>query len=113
MVAENFERMIKQVVNDTLSRKNMAPDTELLQTDNLAEVLEKLIIVHIRMWMLEDAAGEARKDSDLADIKRKIDLCFKVKRPKYVEAINRMVDDAITNKNSLQEESVKIYKGVS
>ena len=29
------------------------------------EVVEKLVILHVRMWMLEDAMAEAKTDSEL------------------------------------------------
>ena len=48
---------------------------------------------------------------EIADLKRKIDICFKVKRPKYVQAVNRMIDNAIINDKSLVEDSVKHYQG--
>jgi hypothetical protein len=51
-------------------------------------------------------------DSEIADLKRKIDICFKVKRPKYVQAINRMLETSIITGKSLIEDSVKLYKGV-
>jgi hypothetical protein len=48
----------------------------------------------------------------MADLKRKVDICFKVKRPKYVQAINLMVDNAIETGKALREDSVKLYKGI-
>jgi hypothetical protein len=65
------------------------------------------------MWMLEDAAQNAKTDQELADIKRKIDICFKQKRPKFVQAINVMIDESIINGKSLVEDSVKLYKGIN
>ena len=62
--------------------------------------------------MLEDAAQEATTDEELGALKRKIDICFKQKRPRLVQAINRQVSDAIINRTSLIEDSVKLYKGV-
>jgi hypothetical protein len=76
----------------------------------LGEVIEKLVILHIRTWFLEDMAGIAKSDSELADIKRKVDICFKQKRPMYVQAINKMIDSAIQDGRSLREDSVKLYK---
>jgi len=104
-----FEDIIKKRVAEVLETKEMPellPD--IIQTDNIGEVIEKLIIVHIRMWMLEDAIGLA-EDKDVAGLKRKIDICFKQKRPRYVEAVNRMIDDAIISGRSLTEDSVKRY----
>ena len=55
----------------------------------------------------------ATSNDELADLKRKVDICFKVKRPKLVAALNELIDDAIRNNKSLREDSVKLYKGVN
>lgn len=109
---ESLEKVIQSQVAEILQRRK-TPElpADLIETDNLGEVIEKLIIVHIRMWMLEDAAGIAKKDAEVADLKRKIDICFKQKRPKYVEAVNRMIEQAVTTGRSLVEDSVKHYSG--
>lgn len=106
-----FDQSIENTVNEVLSRKEL-PEVEYIETDNLGEVVEKLSILHIRTWMLEDAIQEAKTDAEIADLKRKIDICFKVKRPRLVQAINLLVDNAIANNKSLREDSVKLYKGV-
>jgi hypothetical protein len=106
-----IEDCIKNTIEDVLA-KRVLPDVEYVATDNLGEVIEKLAIIHIRMWMLEDAIQVATSDSEIADLKRKCDICFKVKRPKLVQAINLLVDDAIVNNKSLKEDSVKLYKGI-
>ena len=106
-----FDAAIKDTVNDVLI-KGEIPDITLTETANLGEVVEKLCILHIRTWMLEDAAQEATTDEELGILKRKIDICFKQKRPRLVQAINRQVSDAIVNNTSLVEDSVKLYKGV-
>ena len=111
-LGESIEEVIKRTVNDVLDNaKDFGmPDSNYIATDNLGEIIEKLAIIHIRMWMLEDAF--AKSDEEMADLKRKVDICFKVKRPKYVQAINLLVDDAIKNEKSLREDSVKLYKGI-
>lgn len=113
LFAEELEGIVIRKVEEVLSAGDMPDAEEYIPTDNLGEVIEKLVILHIRTWMLEDAAQEAKTDEDLADIKRKVDICFKQKRPKYVQAINRMVDDAIIRGKSLAEDSVKFYKGIA
>ena len=106
-----IDAAIRNTVNDVLVKGEL-PDIIFSETDNLGEVVEKLCILHIRTWMLEDAAQEATTDEELGALKRKIDICFKQKRPRLVQAINRQVSDAIINKTSLIEDSVKLYKGV-
>lgn len=111
MIANLIEQAIKDSVEKILTQKNI-PDTEYVATDNFGEVIEKLVILHIRTWMLEDAIQAAKTNDEVAELKKKIDVCFKVKRPRFVQAINLMVDDAITRNKSLAENSVKLYKGV-
>jgi len=108
-----LDDFIKERVAAVLDNREIPdqPSHEYIETDNLAEVVEKLIILHIRMWMLEDTMREAVTDEDIAAIKKKCDICFKVKRPRYVEAVNLMVDNAIESGRSLREDSVKLYKG--
>lgn len=111
-LAELIDNVISDTVNNVLSQRNLPDEIEYIKTDNLGEVIEKLIILHIRTWMLEDAIQAVKSDSEIADIKRKLDICFKQKRPNLVQAINQLVDEAIVKNKSLREDSVKIYKGV-
>jgi copper homeostasis protein CutC len=110
-LGDSIEAVIESTVKRVLTEGGL-PDSTYVETDNLGEVIEKLAIIHIRMWMLEDAIQAAKTDAEIADLKRKCDICFKVKRPRYVQAINLMVDTAIKQNRSLIEDSVKLYKGV-
>ena len=109
---EVIETCIKETVNEVLSRGGL-PDVEYVETDNLGEVVEKLSILHIRMWMLEDLINASTTDEELANLKRKIDICFKIKRPRLVQALNLLVDNSIAYNKSLREDSVKVYKSVT
>lgn len=111
-IGETIEKIILNKTKEILSKnKNVDLPADLIETDNLGEVIEKLSILHCRMWYLEDAISDAKNESEIADLKRKIDICFKSKRPRLVQAINRMVDNCIINSKSLVEDSVKHYKG--
>ena len=112
MLGESIEKIIQNTVSDILSKsKNVELPEDIIMTDSVGEVIEKLCILHCRMWYLEDAIGMTESDNEIVDLKRKIDICFKVKRPKYVQAINRMVDNSVIHGKSLIEDSVKHYKG--
>ena len=112
-IGEKIEDIIKLTTLNILNNsKNVELPKDIIETDNLGEVIEKLSILHCRMWYLEDSISDAKTDSEIAELKKKIDICFKSKRPKYVEAINRMVDNSIRQGKSLIEDSVKLYKGV-
>lgn len=108
----SIEVIIKNTVHEVLNKnKNVELPNDLIETDNIGEVIEKLSILHCRMWYLEDAISDSTSDTEIAELKRKIDICFKQKRPKYVEAVNRMIDNSILTEKSLIEDSVKLYKG--
>jgi hypothetical protein len=112
MIGESIETVIKNKVHQILSEnKNVELPQDIIETDNLGEIIEKLSILHCRMWYLEDSISYATSDEEIAELKRKIDICFKIKRPKYVQAINRMVENSVINNKSLIEDSVKLYKG--
>jgi hypothetical protein len=111
-VAESIEQVIAKRVKEQLDNDKFPALPEYVATDNLGEVIEKLVILHIRTWYLEDAIQAATSDEVVADLKRKVDQCFKVKRPRFVTAINMMVDDAIKHNKSVREDSVKLYKGI-
>jgi len=102
MIWEKIEEIIKNKTLEILTKhKNFDLPDNIIETDNLGEVIEKLSILHCRMWYLEDAISDAKSDLEIAELKKKIDICFKSKRPKYVEAINRMVENSIRQGKSL------------
>lgn len=111
-IGKRIEDHIIAHVKETLFQMNL-PDLpkDLVQTDNLGEVIDKMVIVHIRAWMLEDAIGKTKNDLEYAKLKRKGDILFKHRRPRLIEAINRLVDKAIIDGKSLTEDSVKLYSG--
>jgi hypothetical protein len=111
-IGKKIEGIVEQTVKEILNKsKEVGLPNDIIETDNIGEVIEKLSILHCRMWYLEDAIGMSHNDNEIAELKRKIDICFKVKRPKYVEALNRMLNNSILTGKSLVEDSVKHYKG--
>jgi len=113
MIGENIEKRIIESVHQVLSdHSDIELPTDIIETDNIGEVIEKLAILHCRMWHLEDLIADVESLEEIGALKKKIDICFKVKRPKYVEAINRMINNAILSGKSLVEDSVKFYKEV-
>jgi hypothetical protein len=111
-VGKIIENVILEKVKNLLQiSKNVELPSDIIETDNIGEVIEKLCILHCRIWYLEDSISDAKNDSEIADLKKKIDICFKIKRPKYVEAINKMIENSILHNKSLVEDSVKKYKG--
>lgn len=107
-----LDKYIYLRVNDILQKsKNQQDPGDVIATDSFVEVLEKLIISHIRAWYLED---EARR-SDITEEKRGLNrrkeaINNGTRRPRYVEALGRMFQLALEGKFSLKEDSVKMYE---
>ena len=82
-------------------------------SDNFSEMLEKYIILHIRMWKIEDACAESEDPKEVFDLKRKLDYCFKDRRPKLTKAINQYLDEHINTEyiKKFDDGNVKQYKG--
>jgi hypothetical protein len=113
IISEMLDIALKRYVDEILTRDILNNDVpSYAASDSMAEILEKMAILHIRTWHLEDDIQAATTDEEVADLKRKIDVCFKVKRPQLVAALNASLDDAIVRAKSVREESVKLYKGV-
>ena len=83
-----------------------------IETDTFGEIIDKLIIVHIRYWYLEDRMSEkSLSDSELAGLRRKSESLFKSKRPMLVNALDKFIVNLINEEQILVPENVKLYKG--
>lgn len=89
-IGKEFDELIRNRVNEILD-KNKFPDYDDVYTDTFSELIDKLIIVHIRYWYLEDAMANAASDEELVKYRRKSESLFKEKRPMLVEAIDKMI----------------------
>jgi len=115
---DSLDRSIKEKVFEILKkdRKGVLDEKECepVYTDSIGEVIEKLIIVHIRAWYLEDSARDSNlSDAERGRVKQKIDINNGVKRPRLVAALNKMLDDACKGKVELDEGNTKFYKNQS
>jgi FkbM family methyltransferase len=67
-IGETIEKIIQNKVKEICEKKEI-PELlgDVIETDNIGEVIEKLTILHIRMWMLEDQLGTVTTDKEIAD----------------------------------------------
>lgn len=81
---------------------------------SLTYALERLTIVHVRLWMLEDEARRADiTDAKLGEVKRRIDWLNGHVRPRLVESIGQMLAAAVKtgNEDLVREPNFKNYGG--
>jgi len=108
---EQISSLLLDEISDRFEKEPLGVEG-LEFSESFAEILDRFIVLHIRMWKLEDAIGLA-DDSEIAPLKRKIDYCFKDRRPKLIKAINSFLDVYInrTHVRKFSEENIKLYKG--
>lgn len=109
-VGKSLDQNIKEKVYKVLN-KTKFPDYDNIYTDTLAEIIDKLVIVHIRYWYLEDAMAKAESDSELANLRRKSEILFKEKRPMLIAALDKLLVNMITGKTKYTPSNLKKYKG--
>lgn len=79
----------------------------------LTYALERLAIVHVKLWHLEDQArNEHFSDAQIGLIKRKIDYLNGVVRPRLVAAIGEIFAKAVKegNEDLVREPNLKDYE---
>jgi hypothetical protein len=113
--AEVFTTLIEAAIDDVIVQvkaEALEDNTEYIASETIGEVIEKLIILHIRNWHLEDLIEDVSEE-ELPSLQRKIRFCFKVKRPRLMAALNRMIYELAKGKLELAEDrNIKRYKGV-
>jgi hypothetical protein len=87
------------------------PNFDKIETDTFGELIDKLLIVHIRYWHLEDQMSAEKDDVKLSKLRRKSESLFKEKRPMLVAALDKAIVSRINNKNIDFGENLKLYKG--
>lgn len=114
MIATTLDNLIQTYIQDSKNTfDSIDPEKIVITTETLGEVLEKLLILNIRIWQLEDQASQLKQAGDLesyAQYKKKLDVCFKVKRPALVAAIDALLINMIKNPASADSTNIKLYK---
>ena len=110
MIGKTLDDEIKREVREILDKNKFPDDYDDINTDTIAELVDRLIIVHIRYWYLEDAMSSETDDTKLASLRRKSEVLFKKKRPTLVAAIDKSIINILTDKESHEPYNLKQYK---
>lgn len=119
--AERFTAIVEEAISAIVHEASVEkieeiPDAEYIFTDTVGEIIDRLLILHIRVWHLENRAQAViDDDAAYANVRRKIEYCFKVKRPGLMAALNRALGDVIKRgrEELLLGCDVKQYEGIA
>jgi hypothetical protein len=109
MVGSELDKYIQSKVKETLDMTKF-PDYDDIHSDTFSELIDKLIIVHIRLWYLEDATNAETDAEKIAQLKRKADITFKEKRPMLVKSLDKIITNMCNGKFNPTIENPKLYK---
>tara|TARA_R100001015_G_C4634316_1_gene200592 strand:- start:3866 stop:4231 length:366 start_codon:yes stop_codon:yes gene_type:complete len=105
-----IDKYIQAKVKEILD-KDKFPEYDDVHSDTFSELIDKLIIVHIRVWYVEDALNTEKDPKKFMQLKRKSDVAFKEKRPALVKAIDKTITNICTGKFNPTAENPKLYEG--
>ena len=107
-----LDEYIKNKVDEYLSEGYPAQEYDNVYSDTFSELIDKLIIVHIRYWMLEDEMGSNKEDVvRIGQLKMRADNLFKEKRPMLVLALDKMIFKIAKGEVNYTPANNKLYKG--
>jgi hypothetical protein len=110
MIGEELDKYIQEKVKEVLD-KSLFPEYDDIHSDSFSELIDKLIVVHIRLWYLEDAMTMENDPDSMVLLKRKADVTFKQKRPMLVKAIDKTITNMCCGKFNPEIENPKFYTG--
>jgi hypothetical protein len=110
MTGKELDKYIKQRVHYYLKSKKRLNNYDSIFSDTFAELIDKLIIVHIRYWNLEDAMGKSKTATKTGELKQKADNLFKEKRPSLVQSLDKLIIQLTKGHISYTPSNNKIYK---
>lgn len=96
---------------DSILKDDKFPNYDDIHTDTFSELIDKLCIVHIRYWYLEDEMAICKDDERLVELRKKSEYLFKEKRPMLVLAIDKYIDALVKNKINYTPQNIKKYLG--
>ena len=112
MIGEELDKYIQDRVKEVLDNSKF-PEYDDIHSDSFSELIDKLIIVHIRLWYLEDVMSVEKDADKMMLLKKKADITFKEKRPMLVRSIDKIINNMCNGKFSPPSESPKLYVGFS
>jgi len=90
-------------------------DFDQIETDSFGQLIDKLLVVHVRYWNLENEMSETLDDATLALKRRASEPLFKIYRPMLVSALDKKIANILISAETAEGmdfgQLPKSYKG--
>lgn len=110
---KDVDRLLEEYMRSDDFIQALAKGVEFETPVTLTYALERLAIIHVKLWNLEDAVrDDTLNDEEIGVLKRKIDYLNGVQRPRIVAAIGEIFAKAVKegNEELVREPNLKDYK---
>jgi len=110
---DNIDALLRQYAASDEFRHLVASDLDFTPPVTLTYALERLTIIHCKLWILEDQVRDTKlSNEEIGVLKRKIDYLNGIVRPRLVESIGEIFAKAVKEGNELlvREPNLKDYK---
>ncbi len=110
---EQIDNYLKELMATPQFREAVTKDLDFNSPVTLTYGLERLLITHCKLWMLEDQVRDTKlSDEEIGVLKRKIDYFNGIVRPRLVAALGDIFAKAVKegNEELVREPNLKDYK---
>ncbi len=110
---KNIDNYFREYMQTDEFRSVVETDCTFNPPVTLTYALERLAIIHVKLWMLEDEVrNELLTDEMVGQLKRKIDYLNGVMRPRLVAGLGEIFAKAVKegNEDLVREPNLKDYK---
>jgi hypothetical protein len=110
---QDISNFLKDYMATPEFRSKVESDCTFNSPVTLTYALERLAILHVKLWMLEDQVrNELLTDAMVGEMKRKIDYLNGVQRPRLIEGLGDLFAKAVKegNEELVREPNLKDYK---
>ena len=110
---KDISNFLKEYMDTPEFRNKVESDCVFNTPVTLTYALERLAILHVKLWMLEDQVrNELLTDAMVGELKRKIDYLNGVQRPRLIAGLGEIFAKAVKegNEELVREPNLKDYK---
>lgn len=110
---KDISNFLKEYMDTPGFRNKVESECDFNTPVTLTYALERLAILHVKLWMLEDQVrNELLTDAMVGELKRKIDYLNGVQRPRLIAGLGEIFAKAVKegNEELVREPNLKDYK---
>lgn len=110
---KDFDQLIYDYIRSEEFHRRMGRALDGTPPITIADAIERLLIMHVKLWGIEDSVREEGISLErIAELRQKVSYLNGVTRPRLVEGLGDMMAKAVKegNEELVREPNLKDYK---